>query len=125
MSATVQAESPQIVSVRISGRLTLAELHAAQQGLSKLLDTGNSVSLLVTAEQFEGFETAQNWNDLSFQQRHDHQIQRMAIVASQEWEDLSLLFTGAGLRKVEIQFFPPWLIKEARAWLNQDKGAMQ
>ena len=118
MSATVQTESPEVAAVRVTGVLSQADLLDAQRTVAGLLESRQTISLLVIADGFEGFE-ASGWSDMSFQQAHDHQIERMAIVAEQKWEDLALLFTGAGLRRVEIKCFPPASIAQARAWLAE------
>jgi hypothetical protein len=120
MSATIQCESADGVTVHIAGTLSPADLSSAQQSVARLLETRGVVSLLVIAEHFEGFGPGK-WHDMSFQREHDRHINRIAIIAQERWEELALMFAGAGVRRVEIQFFAPRLIEQARQWLSEQQ----
>jgi len=116
MSVSVEQGPASVVTVRVSGRLNSKQWLAAQQDVGKLMKDQSAVSLLVIAENFQGWEGT-DWNDMTFQVEHDDQIERMAIVAEKKWEDKVLLFAGQGIRKFEICYFPPPAIAEARTWL--------
>jgi hypothetical protein len=76
---------------------------------------------LILAEKFEGWEKAGDWGDLSAQTQLDEQIERIAIVGEKPWEDVALLFTGKGIRKVEIEYFAPMEVSRARSWLSSPR----
>jgi hypothetical protein len=114
-ASVVERESARLITVRLSGRLTQRQWEAALQEIANLLKAGERSSLLVVAEDFEGWG-AGDWDDMSFQRAHDEQIDRMAIVAEKKWEDQALMFCGKGLRGIEIEFFPPVEIARARQW---------
>ena len=44
-------------------------------------------------------------------------MDKIAIVGDQKWEDMALLFTGKGIRRVPIEYFPPADLVKARTWL--------
>lgn len=116
MHVSVQRESPDVIRVDLSGRLSSREWHAALGEVSALLKPGESASLLVAAEGFEGWGPG-NWEDLSFRQKHDPQIDRIAIVTTERWQDEAVMFAGKGLRRVEIECFTPVEMPRAREWL--------
>jgi hypothetical protein len=116
MQVTIERESPRLITIRVSGRLSPRAWRSVLQDVGKLLHAQERTSLLVLAEQFEGWESG-DWDDMSFQQKHDEQIDRMAIVADKKWEDLALMFSGKGLRRIEIEFFAPAEVSQARRWL--------
>jgi hypothetical protein len=118
MSASVEYEPSGVVTVRVSGLLNSAEWTSAQQEVSSSLQKGQAVSLLVIADKFLGWEQG-DWDDMSFQLKHDHQIQRVAVVAENKWEDEMVLFAGKGFRKFQIEFFAPSELAKAREWLSQ------
>ena len=122
MSVTVECESPQIITVRMRGKVSSEEWREELQKVAKHLDTLMSSSILVIAEDFAGFGQG-DWTDLSFQLAHDRQINRMAIVTDPKFEDEALLFAGKGLRRFEIQYFPPSQLAAARAWLLETSKA--
>ena len=117
MHVSVQRESPDVISVELSGRLNSQEWHTALDDVSALLKPGERTSILVAAESFAGWEPG-DWDDLSFQQKHDPQIRRIAIVTSEQWQDQARMFAGQGLRRVEIECFTPAEMPQARQWLT-------
>ena len=117
MSVTVQQEPGRVATVRVSGKLTPAEWAGAQKSVSELMRQEPAVALLVIAENFQGW-AGSDWEDMSFQLNHDHQIERMAIVAEPQWEDQVLMFAGQGLRRFAIKYFPPAQASAARAWVT-------
>ncbi len=117
MSAEVTDYTDGILSARISGKLTHAELVALQHAASDLIKREGKVRLLVMAENFQGWERGGDWGDLSFQSEHDAHIERMAIVGDRKWEDLALLFAAKGFRKFPIEYYESHELTKARAWL--------
>ena len=110
-----------ILTVKVTGQLTAAQWHAAQ---SAALDRTRpsppgSVPVLVVAEDFLGWERG-SWPDSPLQAEFDRHVRRLAIVAEPRWQDLALLFTGKGLRRIPIEFFVPSDVQAARRWLISD-----
>jgi len=106
-----------VVTLRVSDLLTQSELTAAQGEISRIIGASGKIRMLVLAEDFAGWAKGGTWNDFSFQQDHDDDIERMAIVGAKEWRDLALLFTSKGLRPFPIEYFTPERLAEARTWL--------
>ncbi len=119
MSAEIIEYTEGILSARISGKLTHAELVALQQAASDLIKLEGKVRLLVMVENFQGWERGGDWGDLSFQSEHDAHIEKMAIVGDRKWQDLALLFASKGLRKFPIEYYEPGELAKARAWLAE------
>ena len=51
-------------------------------------------------ENFAGTEKGGNPGDVSFQADYDPFIEKIAIVGDKKWEDVALLFTSKGIRRV-------------------------
>jgi len=118
MSAEIVDISDRILTFRITGQLTHSEFVAAQKIAADLIQKQGKARLLVLVENFAGIEKAGNWGDISFQADNDPFIEKIAIVGEKKWEDLALLFTGKGVRRVAIAYFLPADLVNARAWLN-------
>jgi SpoIIAA-like len=118
MSAEIVNAIEGMLTIRISGRLRQSELAAAQKNAAEMLKKRGGSRLLVLAEKFEGWEKGQDWGDLSGQEKLDAQIDRMAIVGEKKWEDVALLFTGKGIRHIEIEYFSSAELPRARDWLS-------
>jgi hypothetical protein len=49
---------------------------------------------------------------------HYFDIQKIAVVTSEEWKDKMLIFLGAGIRKASVEIFPIGEEEKARDWLQ-------
>lgn len=117
MSAEVLGISEGLVTLRIAGRLTEAELAAANQGVADFIRSHGNVRILVLADGFEGWDQGGHWDDFTLQEENDQHIEKMAIVGDTRWEELALLFTAQGLRPFPIEYFLPSDLPKAQAWL--------
>ena len=73
---------------------------------------------MVTLCDFQGWEKAEGWEDMSFSENNDSFIDKIAIIGNKgEWENLAYAFTAKGLRDVLIEFFEPTDILTAKKWL--------
>ncbi len=122
MSAEIVDSEKGILTVRVSGTLTHAELSALQRAAADLIEKQGKVRILVLTEAFEGWRKDEGWGDLTFQLKHDEDIEKMAIVGDRKWEDLTLIFTAKGLRKFPIEYFESKELAKARAWLASTKA---
>lgn len=107
-----------LISVRIRGVMRLADMEAIQALAHDLIEHGKKPRCLIVAEDFQGWDKQDDWNDIGFFVEHGDDIEKMAIVGDECWKDDIYLFTGKGLRKTEIEFFPVSALQEAEAWLR-------
>jgi hypothetical protein len=118
MGVTIQQEEGNLRVLRINGLLRKSEMDAALSAEARKWASTTRLKVLVLLEEFEGFERGADWGDISFLVKHDHQIEKIAIVAEQKWESDALTFAGAGFRQGQVRFFPPNQLPQARAWLG-------
>jgi hypothetical protein len=107
-----------LVSLRIRGVMRLADMVAIQALAHELIERGKKPRCLIVAEDFQGWDKQDDWNDINFFMEHGDDIEKMAIVGDERWKDDIFLFTGKGLRKTQIEFFPASALNEAEAWLR-------
>jgi hypothetical protein len=75
------------------------------------------IKILVLLEDFLGWERGADWEDVNFQGEHDRDIEKIAIIGDEKWRNLVLAFTGKPFRPVEIEYFTPSQLEQARAWI--------
>ena len=122
MSITWQIEADNLVVFRVSGRLRINEfLHVQEEMGTAIADLGR-VSVLILLEDFDGWEDAAGWGDVSYLERNDPYIRKMAIVGEEKWRDKIYMFTLKGLRPVPIEYFTPDAQSQARTWLRVEEG---
>ncbi len=107
-----------LLSIRVSARLSEAELAALQAAAAAAIASHGRIRVLVHATQFAGWAEGGLWNDFSLQEENDRHVERMAIVGEERWRDQALLFTSAGLRPFPIRYFVPAELPAARTWLT-------
>lgn len=122
MSAEIVDASRGVLTIRIAGELTQAELAAVQRQAGETLRRDGKMGILILTENFRGWGPGGDaWGDLSFQEQHDPLIDKLAIVGDQKWEDLALIFVAKGLRRFPVEYFSPAELTRARAWLIADQ----
>lgn len=122
MPATLTREENGLYIFRFSGVVKRSEFGRGQDVLEHEIDSGKHPRILAIAENFDGWETGADWNDLDFQLTHGNEIEKIAIVADPRWEVEALAFAGAGFRKAPVRFFPTSQLAAARVWLAESNG---
>jgi hypothetical protein len=117
MSAELLGLLEGVLTVRISGTLTQPELAEVQKRAGQIIDQQGTGRFLIIVDDFQGTDKAGDWSDVSFQMRYDPVIEKIAIVGDRKHEELALLFSGKGVRRVPIEYFAPNEMPKARAWL--------
>lgn len=107
-----------LVVFRVMGMLTKTGLDNAQTQAEPEIQKGGA-KLLVIADGFTGWDKDGNWEDLSFTERNDPYIEKMAIVGDEQWRDLAYTFTLRGLRGFPIEYFSAGEEAAARGWLDE------
>jgi SpoIIAA-like len=118
MSISLQHERENLYRVEMSGLLRRAEFEQCEAALAEHMRRIGPVKLLFILSDFEGWETHEAWNDLTFYVKHGGEIERIAIVADDKWRSQALVFAAAGLRRAPVEFFSHANLAGARAWLS-------
>ena len=118
MSVTFTKESENFFVVTIKGVLTFDDQKEAEKQSSGNFNLGQKAKILVLAEEFAGWGEEGDWGDLTFMYEHDPYIERIALVANEEWKDQILMFVGAGRRQAAVESFPSE--EDARNWLRSE-----
>ena len=119
MSAILEPHDDRLLLLRISGELKKSELDAVESEFVQKIAGAGTVKLLVLLENFAGWERGEQWGDTDFFFSHRDDFEKIAVVGHPGWEAPVLAFTGAGLRKGPVKFFPETDESEARAWLAE------
>lgn len=110
-------ESTRIVRLRVSGELSGDDLEAVQRGMLEAIAEFGQISSLIILDSFQGWKAGEEWGDLSFQEEHDREIERIAVVGDERWRDEMLTFLLAPFRSAEVRYFADHDLARAEAWL--------
>jgi len=112
----LQPAKGNVIGFMLSGRLHDADYRVLVPEIEALIEREGKIRLLIQLEDFHGWDLHAAWDDVAFDIKHYHDLERIALVGDQAWEKwmvkLSKPFTGA-----EIMFFPSDEIDEAWDWL--------
>ncbi len=120
MSIHRELENNNRAVFRVSGQLGKEEFNKIQSEIDSLIQSVGNIKIMVTLENFTGWERVEGWEDTSFIDRNDPYIKKFAIVGDEKWQDLVTAFTLQGLRPVPIEYFLPEQAADARLWLAED-----
>lgn len=118
MSMSVHHEQDNIYRLDVSGVLHKRDLERSQEFLVNEMQRVGNVRLLFILNGFEGWDRRDDWRDMSFYVKYGSSIDRIAIVGDERWQPETMMFTGAGLRRATVEFFPETSLAQARAWLS-------
>ena len=119
MPIELQHEHDNIFRIELTSKLRQAEFQRCQEQILHEVSRLGPVRLLFLLDGFEGWDSQDNWSDLSFFVRHGDSIARIAIVGEERWRDLALMFAAADLRKAPVEYFGETDLVKARSWLSQ------
>jgi hypothetical protein len=122
MAFTILDSTDPIVSMKISGELSRAEVGQIQAAALGAIQRCGRIKALFFLENFLGWKREGNWGDISFMTQHDQYISKIAIVGEEQWRDLVCAFLAKGFRTAAVEYFVPTDLAKARAWLEAEKA---
>jgi hypothetical protein len=120
MTAEIINHTDNIITVKITGKLSYPQLIAIQNSTISIIRQQGNIRMLIIAENFKGWEKEGDWGDLTFQTENDAYIEKMAIVGEKQWEEMALMFTAKGFRDFPIEYFQPDDLLKAQCWLKEE-----
>ena len=122
MSVVFTRESENLIVISVKGIWTFNDQKEMENRGRTEIDRSGKVRLLILAGEFAGWDKQGDWGDLTFMYECDSHIERIAIVAGQDWMDEIAIFLAAGRRQASVRFFHPGAEKDARQWLETGEG---
>jgi SpoIIAA-like len=119
MPIELHHERDNIFRIELRDKLRQSEFARCQEEVLHEVSRLGPVRLLFVLDGFEGWDSQDDWRDLSFFVRHGDSIARIAIVGDERWRDLALMFAAADLRRAPVEYFGEKDLVEARRWLDQ------
>jgi hypothetical protein len=107
-----------VVRIRISGVMRVADLRMLQASGLELIRQGNKLRLLILLEDFQGWEQSGDWANTGFLPDQDRGLQKIAFVGDEQWRDQACAFVAQGLRPFAIEYFASSARAEAERWLQ-------
>ena len=106
------------VEVHAGGKLDRSDYETLVPEIEQLIREEGKLRIVVVMEHFHGWTAGALWEDVKFDARHFNDVDRLAIVGDQKWQErmasLCRLFTTA-----EVKYFDRVEIEDARQWARR------
>jgi stage II sporulation SpoAA-like protein len=117
-STILDLSEGQTLGIRLQGRLTKEHKATFLSTLDQMMTEYEKVRLLLELKGVQGFDPAELWKQLNFEERHFQGCERLALVAEGDWakaaDVLCKPFLG-GMAKC----FSPAELRKAWVWLKR------
>ena len=103
--------------IRASGTLTDDDYKELTPRLEKAITEYGRLRLFVDMEDMTGWELKAAWDDFAFGLKHWNDFERVAMIGTQRWEEISAKVFDK-LTKGEIRFFDIAERNDAHDWIE-------
>jgi hypothetical protein len=117
----VQIESIEgnTIGVKVVDKLTDEDYkNVLVPGLEQVLESHDKVRVLVDATDFEGWNPAAAWDDVTFGMKHRNDFEKLAIVGGKEWMNWGAKL-GARFMSGAVKTFSSEELEQAREWIEE------
>jgi hypothetical protein len=106
----------QVLKVQITGKLHKEDYQQFVPLTEDLIKRHGKLRLLVTLDDFHGWDAGALWEDVKFDLKHFNDIEQLAIVGQSKWEERMATFCKP-FTTAKIRFFQETQMEAAAAWL--------
>jgi translation initiation factor IF-3 len=119
MAVQVETTNPNIIAVRVSGKLSKADYETFVPEVERLIEEHDKVRILFEMRDFHGWELGALWEDTKFDIKHFTHIERLAMLGDKKWEKGMAAFCRP-FTTAKIRYFDVADEAEARSWITGD-----
>jgi len=106
------------IEAMITGKLTERDYEIIIPELERRIREFGKLRLVIILENFQGWTAGAMWEDIKFDFKHFHDVEKIALLGERKWEKTATLFsrpfTGA-----ELRYFSNEELDEARSWVRE------
>jgi hypothetical protein len=116
MSVELHEEAAgKVLGIKLTGKLTKEDYEKFVPEVDRLVKEQGKLRLLVELHDFHGWTAGALWEDLKFDFHHSRDIERLAIVGENAWEQGMASFCKP-FTSANIRYFDKSKADEARTW---------
>lgn len=106
-----------LLEVRATGKLTHAFYEAFVPAVEQQLQQCGKLRILFEMHDFHGWTAGALWDDVKFDAKHWHDIERLAVVGESKWEHGMAVFCKP-FTSAKVRYFDKSQAAEAREWVQ-------
>lgn len=105
------------LEVNLTGKLTKEDYEHFVPEIEKAIKAKGAVRLLVQLHDFHGWSAGALWDDLKFDWKHMHDIDRLALVGETKWQAGMAVFCKP-FTSATVKYFDHSKLDEAKQWID-------
>ncbi len=109
-------EESNILSVKLSGKLTKEDYEEFAPKVSALIHQHGKIRVLIELDDFHGWTAGALWEDTKFAMKHYRDLYRLAFVGDKKWEEGMATFCKP-FTAAEIRYFDRSRMDDAKQWI--------
>lgn len=117
MLQKINLEQENLITAKISGKLTEQDMRKLHPLIHYIIEKGQKVDFYFEMEDFEGYTLKGFWEDLKIDSAHLGDYGKMAFVGNKKWQEWAAratdFFTGS-----EVKFFEKANKENALEWIK-------
>ena len=118
MPIQIKEESTgKFVNIHVTGKLVKEDYAYMVPEFERLIRLHGKLRVLFDMTEFHGWELSAAWEDFKFGIHHFSDIERMALVGEQRWQESMATFAKP-FTKAEVLYFDRTDAAAARTWLD-------
>ena len=114
----IEENDGKVLAVFVSGKLEKADYEHFVPEFERLVKQYGKLSVLFDMTGFHGWDAGALWEDIKFDVQHFSDIDRLAMIGEQKWEEGMATFCKP-FTKATIRYFDHADITDARKWLAE------
>jgi hypothetical protein len=107
-----------LLVIHVSGKLVKNDYTDFVPAFERFVKQHGMVRILFDMSDFHGWEASAAWEDFKFGVEHYADIERMAMVGENKWQEAMTVFVKP-FTKAQVRYFDHDDAAEARKWLNE------
>lgn len=106
-----------LVEIKVSGKLVKEDYASFVPEFERLIRQHGKLRVLFEMSDFHGWELSALWEDLKFDLKHFHDIERLAMVGDKKWEKGMSVFCKP-FTTADVKYFDAEDRAAAMVWLG-------
>ncbi len=119
MIATIERDSPNVVSFELTGKLHDRDYKQFVPTMEAILTAMGRVRLFIRLKDFHGWDLHAAWDDFKFSMKHYSDFERIAMVGDRQWEKWMASFCKP-FTKATVKYFDKSEVDAAWKWLKEN-----
>lgn len=121
MYQLLDQSSDKVIGIRVSQQLTKEDYETLIPLWENAIQEHGKIRMLWLMDDFKGWSPEALLEDLKFDFKHNQEVERLAVVGQNWWEDWMTQVTDLVFTQSDARYFEPDKLQEAWDWVRGER----